>query len=71
MINQSQDEVRVEFKGKEYRATYTIAKGKVEVASIYGVRSVQIGGLTAALAAHLAFWEILKEADANGVLDAY
>ncbi|AYC32832.1 hypothetical protein D3880_10780 [Pseudomonas cavernae] len=71
MSNQSLDQVKVEFKGREYSAEYAVSKGMVKVTSIYGERSVPIGGMTVEWAARQALEAILKAADARGVLDAY
>ena len=62
-------EINLEFEGKNYSATYSVSSKVVEVDSMYGTTSTQIGGSTTEIIARTLFREILQDAKSRGELN--
>ena len=60
--NPTSRSITVEFEGKSYSATYSVAAKVVSVECPYGSRTTQVGRSTAEALARLLVREILAEA---------
>lgn len=61
-------DLRVEFEGQTYTASYFVQSKVVTVESAYGNNSTQVGGSPAQSMARILFGEILRGAKALGEL---
>ena len=54
-------EVSIEYKGKNYRATYTVEKKLITVGTLYGSKTTQVGNSPPELLAHIMLRELVDE----------
>ena len=64
----AREAVEVEFRGRRFSGTFTTSTGMVHVISPFGRRSTQFTGAAPDSLARTLLMEILREADAAGIL---
>ena len=62
------DDLEVEFEGKSYTVTYSVANRMITVYAGFGSKSTQVGGSPPGVLARIIGRELLEEAKKTGLL---